>query len=89
MQEAVPAFLFTFLSDDGSDDLCEAGVANGREVGFDGLEGAEDEVGEGGSEDDGVLEGGDREGVFAGLDGFVAEFGEDGVCGEGVELLLL
>lgn len=79
LKQAVEAVLFALLADDGADAADQAGVAVLPEQGLDVLQGAEDEVGEGVGEGDGVVEVGDWEDVFAGEDGAGVEVGEGAV----------
>jgi len=89
-ESAVVAVLFAFLADDRGHAADEAAVAVGSEERGDVLQGAEDDVGEGGGQGDGFLEVGDGEVVLAGLDDGVGseEVLEGAVGVEGVEFFL-
>jgi len=91
LQGAVVAVLLALLADDGADDGDQGRLvaAVGGEDGLRGGQHAEDDVGEGLGEGDGIVEGGDGEVVLAGLDGGLVCVGEDTVCREDMELFLL
>ena len=85
---AVEAVLLALLADDAGDEGEELGVAVGAESVDRVLERAENDVGEGGGEGDGVVEVAGGEDVLAGLDGSAAGGLQNSVRSKGVELLL-
>ena len=76
LDDAVPALLLAFLANDGRDERDERRIVVGREGVAGGLQGAEDDIGEGRGEGDGFVVGRGGEDVFAGLDGAGTEGGE-------------
>jgi hypothetical protein len=81
--------LFAFLADDGCDATGEAIVTVLSEDLDHVLQGAEDDVGEGCGESDGIIDVGGRELVLAGEDGGLAEVFEAFLGVDCVELFLL
>lgn len=80
------AVLLAFLAEDGAEgeDIALGGASLAREQELDGWDGAESQVGEDLSEQDGVLEVGDGEIVLAGCDSLFPRADEEGVGGNGM-----
>ena len=91
LREAVEAHLLAFLGQHGAEERDQralvAGVAGEDGLGFG--QGAEDDVGEGLGEGDGLDEAGDGELILAGLDGGLVGAHEDTVYAQGMQFLLL
>ena len=80
-----------FLAKNGAEgeDIALRGASLAREQELNGWDGAESQVGEDLSEQDGVLEVGDGEIVLAGCDRLFPCADEEGVGGDGMQFLLL
>lgn len=90
LREAVEAILFSLLADHGAEEGDEAeGFCAAGEGGLCEGERGKDDVGEGLSEGDGVVEGGDWEFVLAGCDCLCAYILQGGVDANVVKFLLL